>query len=41
MLYQVIMKTLAEFGWIAILGAVASFGCYEMDKREKKGRSTK
>ena len=41
MLYQAIMKTLASFGWIAILGFAASFGCYVADKREKKGRSTK
>ena len=41
MLYQAIMKTLAEFGWIAIVGAVASFVCYKADKREKKARSTK
>jgi len=41
MIYQVIMKTLATFGWIAILGAVASFGCYVADKREKKARVNK
>ena len=41
MLYQAIMKTLSEFGWIAIVGAVASFVCYKADKREKKGRGNK
>ncbi len=38
MLYQVIMKTLASFGWIAILGFVASFGCYAIDKKERRKR---